>query len=728
LAKTSPSFKDTEILGCENVYKKRNIDKLVNLDNKPGKSIDIVVDNKDFLPFFETNNLCKSLISRKTKETKIRIITKFVPAEIGKKNKVFSLADEVRISNNLQGSFIMTESLSMIFVNADNYSNNKIPSMVIFDNPIVVQQQQFLFDILWEKSYGKSYGDHESKIKRATEVITDNSEIKKRIIDLMKMSNEICVCSTVEGLKLIKNDFFNFHEELLEKYQKGKYKGTRWITSINSKDDVKVVKDLLSESMCVRHIRDISTLTANFAFDDNVFYSTIDTMKGGKMITSLMSSSDTLYIETYRSIFERLWMNGQDAMDRIYDIENGLQENDISVLYNPEEVVNLGRKYFESAKKEVLMILPSFNSSLRIERNSDFVLFDDLAKRGIKVKVLIPILPRFRERINHLMLRYPLIEFKILSFTLPFLMSTAIIDREKLMSSEIIDDTKNSYNEAIRLGVFIDSRHTALSYASIFENLWAQTEIDELLRINDRIQQDFLHIAAHELRTPIQSLMGYTTILQKELEYSTEYKDYFDAVKRNIDRINKLTDRLLDVTQFETNKFVLRKETFDFSKMMLELLKEYKIKIKETENILIDIRFLPKYSKLKEPLMVFADKIKIIQVMMNLLDNAIEFSKYNEIRRTRKKIRITVVVENSIRKSRDNKTQNELTISIIDNGPGIPPEILPRVFSKFVTTSANGIGLGLYFSKKIIEAHEGQISAKNRDDNKGAIFSINIPV
>jgi signal transduction histidine kinase len=161
---------------------------------------------------------------------------------------------------------------------------------------------------------------------------------------------------------------------------------------------------------------------------------------------------------------------------------------------------------------------------------------------------------------------------------------------------------------------------------------------------------------------------------------------------------------------------------------MLELLKEYKIKIKETENILIDIRFLPKYSKLKEPLMVFADKIKIIQVMMNLLDNAIEFSKYNEIRRTRKKIRITVVVENSIRKSRDNKTQNELTISIIDNGPGIPPEILPRVFSKFVTTSANGIGLGLYFSKKIIEAHEGQISAKNRDDNKGAIFSINIPV
>jgi signal transduction histidine kinase len=222
--------------------------------------------------------------------------------------------------------------------------------------------------------------------------------------------------------------------------------------------------------------------------------------------------------------------------------------------------------------------------------------------------------------------------------------------------------------------------------------------------------------------------MGYTTILQKELEYSTEYKDYFDAVKRNIDRINKLTDRLLDVTQFETNKFVLRKETFDFSKMMLELLKEYKIKIKETENILIDIRFLPKYSKLKEPLMVFADKIKIIQVMMNLLDNAIEFSKYNEIRRTRKKIRITVVVENSIRKSRDNKTQNELTISIIDNGPGIPPEILPRVFSKFVTTSANGIGLGLYFSKKIIEAHEGQISAKNRDDNKGAIFSINIPV
>ena len=109
-------------------------------------------------------------------------------------------------------------------------------------------------------------------------------------------------------------------------------------------------------------------------------------------------------------------------------------------------------------------------------------------------------------------------------------------------------------------------------------------------------------------------------------------------------------------------------------------------------------------------LFVYADKNRIIQVLSNILINSIKFTK---------KGGITIVVK---------RTYNRVLVKISDSGPGIDKEVLPRLFDKFITGSPSGTGLGLYICKNIIEAHGGNIWAKNNDENKGATFTFTLPI
>jgi signal transduction histidine kinase len=445
-------------------------------------------------------------------------------------------------------------------------------------------------------------------------------------------------------------------------------------------------------------------------------------------MNTVLSSRDPLYINHYKSIFEQMWASGQEAEDRIKDIERGLDDNNISIIYDPREVVNRGRDYFQNAKKEIQILLPSCNTLIRLEKYSDFWFFNTLAAKGIKVRVLLPIAPEVT-KINNIILSYPLIEFRTLPFTLPYLVSTAIIDKEIVMSSEKNNDHKSRYDDVIKCGIFINSKQTAITYSSIFDTLWTQTELYKKLQINDKIQQEFVNVAAHELRTPVQSIMGYTAILQKELKGSKQYDQHFKAIRKNTERIRNLVNRLLDVTQIENNRLALIKERFDINSLIQDIVNEYRIKIKETGDYKTKLLYVSSEDRSNSSILVFADKIKIFQVINNLLDNAIEFSKYNQSKT--KDYQSIVKITTQINKKRlpnYNRMHKELVVNIIDNGPGIHKEILPSLFTKFLTKSANGTGLGLYFSKNIIEKHGGRIWAKNNEDGEGATFSFSIPL
>jgi two-component system, OmpR family, sensor histidine kinase VicK len=129
--------------------------------------------------------------------------------------------------------------------------------------------------------------------------------------------------------------------------------------------------------------------------------------------------------------------------------------------------------------------------------------------------------------------------------------SIILIDKKDCMIVELRDDTKNSAYHAAGLAMYSNSKSIISSYASIFESLWKQNELYEQLKIHDKMQQEFINVAAHELRTPIQPILGLADILRSKKTDDEEAK-YLDVIIRNAKRLQRLTEDILDISRIES--------------------------------------------------------------------------------------------------------------------------------------------------------------------------------
>jgi signal transduction histidine kinase len=226
---------------------------------------------------------------------------------------------------------------------------------------------------------------------------------------------------------------------------------------------------------------------------------------------------------------------------------------------------------------------------------------------------------------------------------------------------------------------------------------------------SEKMKTEFITIAAHELRTPIQPIVGLSEIIYSKVK-DEELRELLDIIIRNSKRLKRLTDNLLDVTKIETHSLILTKEKFNMNILISEILKDYVNKQKNQLMVKIVYDF-----KRKEDIIVEADRDRLSQVIHNLLDNALKFTTDNNQT-------IFVIVDKK-------KEEEQVVISVKDTGEGISKEVLPRLFSKFTTSdSKTGTGLGLYICKNIVEAHGGRISAENNSDDKGATFIFTLPI
>jgi signal transduction histidine kinase len=243
------------------------------------------------------------------------------------------------------------------------------------------------------------------------------------------------------------------------------------------------------------------------------------------------------------------------------------------------------------------------------------------------------------------------------------------------------------------------------SYKLFFELLWNERTTNEQFKLSDKMQKEFINIAAHELRTPTQAITGYSELLATEPENS---KMYVYPIIRNSKRLQRLSEDILDVTRIESQSLNLTKEEFDLNYVILSIIDDYRSLLLDNENnINLNIIYEPK------TIIVNADKGRIAQVVSNLLSNAIKFTTNN-------KGTIYVMAE---------KKDSEIIVSLKDTGQGIDLEILPKLFTRFATKSlSGGTGLGLFISKSIIEAHGGSVWAENNFDGKGATFSFSVPI
>ena len=344
------------------------------------------------------------------------------------------------------------------------------------------------------------------------------------------------------------------------------------------------------------------------------------------MVTNIINSIDALYINHFYSIFENLWKKGIDVKDRIKDIEEGNYAN-VEIIPNPKESLKFATELYNIAKNEILIMLSSAAAFFRMENNIGFKTFENLTHNGIQVKILIPLRIELQDEINLFKTKYPKIEFRNLQNTLESRIGIAIIDREKVLLFEIKDNSKDSYIDSGGITIFIEGKSTALSYAAIFESLWKQTEIyDEIkksyekIQRHDKMQKEFIDIAAHELRTPLQPIIGITTILKDEIQ-SKRHKELLDVVFRNTERLKKLSEEILDVTRIESDSFNLNKEHFRIKEKILHILDNYKNN-SETKNIKFEYTFSV---DIDDDFIIYADKTRISQVISNLICNSLKF-------------------------------------------------------------------------------------------------------
>jgi two-component system, OmpR family, sensor histidine kinase VicK len=174
-----------------------------------------------------------------------------------------------------------------------------------------------------------------------------------------------------------------------------------------------------------------------------------------------------------------------------------------------------------------------------------------------------------------------------------------------------------------------------------------------------------------------------------------------------------LAEDILDVTRFESNALSLNKEEFILDELIQTKIKEFQNNLEFNKKIKFEY-----HTNTIEPIIIYADKNRISQVIANLINNSIKFIKKEG----------TISINMDKRKDNDYDTNEKVIISIKDTGMGIDKDILPKIFKKFTTKSFQGTGLGLYICKNIIKNHGGEIWAANNKDGKGASFSFYIPL
>jgi two-component system sensor histidine kinase VicK len=389
------------------------------------------------------------------------------------------------------------------------------------------------------------------------------------------------------------------------------------------------------------------------------------------------------------------------------------------VIQIPSRIKELFIDLVKSAKEEVLLLLPTTNAFLREERIGILQLLREAAaERRVNVRILTPINNEIEKIIQNILMvnqaKNNLFDIRATQTTTSSpeiavvgTVTILVVDRKQSLVIEKTDDSKEEFIDAIALATYSTSKPTVLSYISIFESLSKQVKLYEQLKTHGKMQEEFINIASHELRTPTQSVLAYSELLRRHPERRDEM---IQAICRNAERLQRLTNDILDVTKIESNTLTLNKEKFSLSDLLSNIVQDYKNGIEKSNG---NVRLLYNQPN-KDSFIVEADRERITQVISNILNNAIKFTKEEEG---------TVYI------NVEKKGDQEVVVRIKDTGIGVDPEILPRLFTKFATKSQAGTGLGLFICKSIIEAHGGKIWAENNKDGKGgATFAFSLPL
>ncbi|MCX8094362.1 MAG: ATP-binding protein, partial [Candidatus Goldbacteria bacterium] len=289
-----------------------------------------------------------------------------------------------------------------------------------------------------------------------------------------------------------------------------------------------------------------------------------------------------------------------------------------------------------------------------------------------------------------------------------------------LISASLIKEI----NEMIGV-VFVVSDITEYKKAQLI----LKESYEKLLEL-DTLKTNFLSMVSHELRTPLTTILGFLSLILggatgKVPEYM---KEYLEIMKTNSERLLSLINDLLDISKLEAGIFTISKVQTDIINIIKEAIKNLK-PIYSKRNITIS------FDTTINSLKINIDPTRILQVINNLVNNAIKFSKDNSkivillYKKCKKDINVPKNFNYDLLKS-----ENYIIIKIIDEGRGIEPKYMDKIFDKFFqaedinTRKAQGAGLGLYIAKEIVTMHDGFIWAESEGKDRGSTFTLLLPL
>jgi signal transduction histidine kinase len=242
---------------------------------------------------------------------------------------------------------------------------------------------------------------------------------------------------------------------------------------------------------------------------------------------------------------------------------------------------------------------------------------------------------------------------------------------------------------------------------------------NEQLKVNDKLQRDFINIAAHELKTPVEPLL----LGSEQLKDMLPNNEIVSIIFRSAKKLQALSNTILDAARVESGTFKIYREHVNIKDIIsdaLEITNCCTASYNKSDND-YNINGLNIINEVKD-IFIDADKDRITQVVSNLLNNSMKSIEEEQEQQEDEAERVISIVTQI-------RGNSELVVSVSDNGKGIDSEIMPRLFTKFATKSFDGTGLGLFISKSIVEAHGGKMWAENNTDGKkGATFSFSLPV
>lgn len=520
----------------------------------------------------------------------------------------------------------------------------------------------------------------------------------------------------------------------------------------------------------VDELRHLDGVRGGLAISETEYMATT-VLQESAPLTEVIYSNVGEVVEQGQYIFDTLWSTATPAEQKVKELEEGVERPVIQVITDTHTSISRAFDLISSARHEILVMFASAKTFLLAVDAYTLNHYQKALQKGINLTILVPVYEdskndtnwasnedcvndddgpddkysnngsvNVNEQVNKIRKKIPNANLIVTDKTINTKITIMVVDNSKSMIWELKDDTLKDPYQAGGIATYSNIPSVASSYASIIQIIRKQTGLYEQLKdskerlemLNKQleshniIQQEFINIAAHELRTPIQPILGLSEIAlarnEKMLDRDDpQLKETLEVISRNAKRLHRLTDDILDVTRIDSKILKLNKESIVIDEVIDNVIEDFRNKIDHTsENQVRLVKMIKNHSNKPKHgagsssvTKLICDKNRTIQIISNLISNAIKFSSNNGI--------ITISKEVNV----DNKS---IVISVIDRGSGIDPEIFPRLFSKFSTRSNHGTGLGLYICKNLVEAQGGRIWAQDNEDGPGATFSFSLPI